>query len=69
MSAQGTQRLGVVPAFCGPGVVALHGTEAPRAGGGRMQEATGPEVPLRGEGGCSVCRILAGDPAPHRGAT
>lgn len=48
-----TQRLGVVPAFCELGVVALHGTEAPRAWGGRMQEATGPEALLRGKGGCS----------------
>lgn len=47
-----TQRLGVVPAFCEPGVVALHGTEAPRAWGGRMQEATGPEGLLWGKGGC-----------------
>lgn len=48
-----TQRLGVVPAFCELGVVALHGTEAPRAWGGRMQEATGPEALLQGKGGCS----------------
>lgn len=45
-----TQRLGVVTAFWEPGVVALHGTEAPRAWGGRMQEATRAEVPLQWKG-------------------
>lgn len=53
VSPANTQRLGVVPTFCEPGVVALHGTEAPRVWGGRMQEATGPEALLRGKGGCS----------------
>lgn len=51
VSPEKAQRLGVVPAFWELGVVALHGTEAPRAQGGRMQETTGPGVPLRGKGG------------------
>lgn len=37
-SPENAQRLGVVPAFWELGVVALHGTEVPRAQGGRMQE-------------------------------
>lgn len=39
-SPENAQRLGVVPTFWELGVVALHGTEAPRARGGRMQETT-----------------------------
>lgn len=39
-SPENAQRLGVVPAFWELGVVALHGTEIPRAWGGRMQETT-----------------------------
>lgn len=53
VSPANTQRLGVVPAFCEPGVVALHGTEAPRAWGGRMREAPGPDALVQGKGGCS----------------
>lgn len=65
VSPANTQRLGVVPALCEPGVVALHGTEAPRAWGGRMQEATGP-VGLwqAGSGG-----VLGDSLAPYRQAT
>lgn len=40
VSPENAQRLGVVPAFWELGVVALHGTEAPRAWGGRMLETT-----------------------------
>lgn len=56
VSPANTQRLGVVAALCELGVVALHGTEEPRAWGGRMQEATGPVALSKGrqgQGGCS----------------
>lgn len=53
VSPENAQRLGVVPAFWELGVVTLHGTEVPRAWGGRMQETTGPGVPLQGKGGGS----------------
>lgn len=47
VSPEKAQRLGVVPAFWELGVVTLHGTEATRAQGGRMQETTGS---LQGKG-------------------
>lgn len=53
VSPENAQRLGVVPAFWELGVVTLHGTEVPRAWGGRMQETTRPGVPLQGKGGGS----------------
>lgn len=53
VSPESAQRLGVVPAFWELGVVTLHGTEVPRAWGGRMLETTRPGVPLQGKGGGS----------------
>lgn len=49
VSPANTQRLGVVPAFCVPGVVALHGTEVPRAweGGCRRQQDQKPFCRLK----------------------
>lgn len=48
----GTQRLGVVPAFCKLGVVALHSMKRERAlvveG---VHEAAGPAAPLQGKEG------------------
>lgn len=40
VSPENAQWLGVVPAFWELGVAALHGTEVPRAQGGRMQDTT-----------------------------
>lgn len=64
VSPANTQRLGVVPAFCELGVVARHGTEAPRAWGGRM-EATGPEAPLQGKEGVQSRPESSGELAPQ----
>lgn len=66
VSPEKAQRLGVVLAFWELGVVTLHGTEATRAQGGRMQETTGPGVSLQGKGGGSTSQVLFGDPFPHR---
>lgn len=69
VSPEKAQRLGVVPAFWELGVVTLHGTEAPRAQGGRMQGQQDQESLCGVREALRVSQVLFGDPFPHRWVT